>query len=353
MATSCKDVKPWKLEEESTFASFCDWQTTLLTALTRNQKYKTFVDQTHTDHAWKKKHSGVANRGLEPDTSALGVTRSAESKFQDLELMLQYIGTKVPHYLYQDIVDETENIESVWTLIRSYFNFTQNEGTFLDYFDVRPEPDERPERFYRRLRAFVTDNLIKKKSLQHNGAQLEDDEKLSPMVERLIVGRWLDLLHPNLRALIKRQFAADLNQRSIKDLQPALSTAMQHLLAEASMEDFKVNFAQIDLSEDDCQVQAHYTNSRRRPGQGSGPGTRYKSTASSNQRRPPSNVKSGSDPLPVCCVCLSEGRPFRHNVLKCFHIRPEDRRAIGQISRIDASSDPTDMPLPNEQPDDL
>ena len=134
--------------------------------------------------------------------------------------MLQFIGSKVPHYLYGDIVNDTSSIEDVWSLVRSYYNFVQSEANFLDYFDLRQEPGERPERFYRRLRAAVMDSKLRPNGLTHNGKPLTAEEKLCPTAERLIVGRWLELLHPGLRALVKRHFATDLGKMSIKDLQP-------------------------------------------------------------------------------------------------------------------------------------
>ena len=40
-----------------------------------------------------------------------------------------------------------------------------------------------------------------------------------------------------------------------------------------------------------------------------------------------------AEPLPVCGVCLSEGRAFRHDVIECRFVRPCDRYAVQAFSR--------------------
>ena len=42
---------------------------------------------------------------------------------------------------------------------------------------------------------------------------------------------------------------------------------------------------------------------------------------------------SGANALPVCCVCMSEGRAFRHDILECRFVRPCDRYAVQVFSR--------------------
>lgn len=325
MAASNDTVKPWKLTEDETFSTYNDWKTTLMTHLVRNSAYKNFCTN-HADSSWlKTSDSTKPNRGFENDDNAFGIARSASDKVSDLTLMLQYIASKVPHYLYDDIVDESTGLESIWKLVRAYYSFIQSEANMLDYFDMRPEPGERPERFYRRLRATINDNKLRKGGILHDGKPLAEDKKLCPTAERLIVGRWLDLLHPNLRGLVKRQFPSELSTKSVKDIQPTIVTNIEHLMAELTVEDSKVNFT----SSYDDQVAAVNFVTRGRS-RGRFPQNRqraqnhYRGGYHARQQLPPTPIT----PLPVCCVCLAEGRSFRHDVMVCQYVRPADRAAI-------------------------
>ena len=70
---------------------------------------------------------------------------------------------------------------------------------------------ERPLHLCRRLRQFVRDNLLLSSGkIQHDGAVPQRDETLGAITERLIVLRWLEILHPSLPAHVANVFVVDL-----------------------------------------------------------------------------------------------------------------------------------------------
>lgn len=340
MASSLS-VKPWKLEDnnEIVFSDFLDWKATLLTALRTQDVYKPFLES---KCEWRKVSENILNRGLDDEKPGGVVLRSADKRLADLTLMLEFVSSKVPHYLQADIVEESTSLKSVWVSVRNYYGFSQNEANFLSFFDLTWEPNERPERLFRRLRSHVQDNKLSQGGLLYDGKQLTDDEKISPTVDRLVVGRWMDLLHPHLRGIVIRQFASDLQVKSLKDIQPLISKSIDQLLAEARQ-----------LEEKDSQISWVKTKGTK-PKLSFGGNTGYRPnnrqfssgnpsvgnpSIRPNNRQPQSGNSSGTSALPLCAVCLAEGRSFRHDMQFCRYIRPVDRQAVLALCRgIDTAS---------------
>ena len=81
------------------------------------------------------------------------------------------------------------------------------------------------------MRQFVRDSLLLSSGcIQHDGKVPSTNEKFSPTTERLIVLRWLEILHPALPNHICNVFAHDLQTNSIKDLQPRIVKQIDDLL---------------------------------------------------------------------------------------------------------------------------
>ena len=69
--------------------------------------------------------------------------------------------------------------------------------------------------------AHLYDNLLTAGStIRHVGEKVEEDEEMSPTVERLAVLFWLHFIDDHLPGFVSRIYAKDLRSNSIKDLQP-------------------------------------------------------------------------------------------------------------------------------------
>ena len=60
---------------------------------------------------------------------------------------------------------------------------------------------------------------------------------MSPTTERLIVLRWLELLHPALPQHVANVFSHDLQNKSLKDLQQQIVSQIDHLLSDVGKKD--------------------------------------------------------------------------------------------------------------------
>ena len=62
--------------------------------------------------------------------------------------------------------------------------FQSTGAHFIDFIDIKLQPDERPEDLYQRLMVFIEDNLLLRGrgSITHHGENLQedDDDELSP-----------------------------------------------------------------------------------------------------------------------------------------------------------------------------
>ena len=112
----------------------------------------------------------------------------------------------------------------MFKLLRTYYQFAPSESTFLKFASMKREvPNgslERPLELYLRMQQFIRDNLLSSGKIEHDGKIPVAGEALSPTTERLIVLRWLQILHPALPNQVANVFAHDLQTKSLKDLQP-------------------------------------------------------------------------------------------------------------------------------------
>ena len=81
------------------------------------------------------------------------------------------------------------------------------------------------------MRQFIRDNLLLSTGkISHDGKIPAADEKLSPTTERLVVLRWLEILHPQLPNQVAKVFSHDLRRESLKDLQPLILEQIDDLI---------------------------------------------------------------------------------------------------------------------------
>ena len=155
--------------------------------------------------------------------------------------------------LYKDIIEETTKTSDIFKILRNYYQFAPSESTFLKFSAIKRETTagtlERPLHLYLRLRQFIRDNLLLSSGkIQHDGAVPSRDEVLSPTTERLIVLRWLEILHPCLPSHVAHVFAQDLQTKSLKDLQPRINEQIEDLLIQAQNKSEEVNISYAKVS---------------------------------------------------------------------------------------------------------
>ena len=158
---------------------------------------------------------------------------------------------------------------------------------------------------------------------------------MSPTTERLIVLRWLELLHPRLHEHVGKIFSADLRSKSLKDLQPQILEQVDDLLH------------QIDQRQDNSEASLLYTNlssrhgnAPKRPRKWGGNQNYSKSDSESQnysqhsqQRRKFVRREAMDQQIKVkkCDACKAVGEPFiGHTIQNCKNISLRDRQSMLQ-----------------------
>ena len=94
----------------------------------------------------------------DPESVPAGSRKSAHQKASMIDLMLGQIANYCPIISRNSIVKNSTSLNDIWGKIRLHYGFQSTGAHFLDFSDIKLEPDERPEDLSQRLVAFVEDN---------------------------------------------------------------------------------------------------------------------------------------------------------------------------------------------------
>ena len=288
--------KQWSLTRNETITTFEAWRQNLQYTLSLDPNFARFLVDGFT---WQKKTNATPLRGLTDDGGdvAEAARRTAAQKCTHLELMLGQIANYCPIISRNSIVKNSTSVKGVWQAIRLHFGFQTSGSHFLDFNNIRLEPNERPEDLYQRLTSFVEDNLLHADgSIQHHGEVPAEDEELTPTLENLIVLTWLRLIHPELPALVKQRYGTELRLKTLASLKPEISMALDSLLDEVhSLADAKV-------------LRASFKNT-------------HKNVSSDSKKR---SSKS-------CVLCKQAGRHYQHYLSTCKYLPEKDRKYMTKV----------------------
>lgn len=318
-----KAPKPWMLTEDESFSSFRNWKRTIIYNLKAEKKYTAFLKANVT---WEAFTSANPDRGQadDEDMAAEGAV-SKEVKAENLNDMLGYIAQYSPVELNTEISCNNTSLDEVWQSIRDYFGFKQSEAQFLKYSSLKWETNERPEKLYRKVVAHLQDNLLTTDcDLLHNKKKPIANEEMSPTVERLAVIKWMELIDPDLPALVGRTFAHDLQIKTLKDLQPQIRDSMEHLLEQLKDKRADLQASKVRAEESVMAAQSGTDRFQSKPRPTFGrprtfnkPASKFTMNASGQSRK-------------ECSVCRAAHRRFTgHTYMECDYVsKAEKREAI-------------------------
>ena len=200
-------------------------------------------------------------------------------------------------------------MRTIWQAIRAHYGFQSTGAHFLDFNNIRLEPDERPEDLYQRLLSFIDDNLlIANGNIRHHGEDVSTDEELTPSLENIIVLTWLRLIHADLPTLVKQRYGTELRSQTLASLKPEISQALDSLLDE------------IHSSNEAKVLRTAFRRSSQQ---------RDNRSASSQ----PSNNKGGA--TKCCPICKQAKRSqFQHYLSKCPFLPNEDRQYLTRTRQV-------------------
>ena len=327
--------KQWCLTKHETVTTFENWRQNLKYTLSLDANFAQFLVEGVT---WLKKSRDNPLRGFNDDGQDVQADRrhTAQQKVTQLELMLGQVANFCPVISRNTIVRNSTSIDTIWQAIRTHFGFQSTGAHFIDFADIKLEPQERPEDLFQRLMAFADDNLLQQNGpISHHGEIPASEEEMSPSLENFIVLTWLQLINKDLPRLVKQRYGTELRSRTLASIKPEISQAMDSLLEE------------VHATDDIRVMRSAVPNQRfqdRRPASSQ---KRYGSSSS----RPRSSKE--------CPLCKQAGRPnFDHFLSMCNFLPESDRKFMVKarlISSIDDEDDsvcdPVDMNTP-APPDD-
>ena len=217
------------VSKRETITSYECWRQNLQYTLSFDANFAPFlVDQA----TWGKKTNTSPLRDLCDDSDGTPglIRRTAQQKVAHLELMLGQIGNFCPIISRNTIVKNSTSMNSIWQAIRLH-GFQTSGAHFLDFADLKLEPDENNEDRFQLLMAFIDDNLMTVGGgISHHDEFPAVDEDVSPSLENMIVLHWLKLIHQGLPRLVKQRYGSELRSRTLASLKPDIFQDTSSLL---------------------------------------------------------------------------------------------------------------------------
>ena len=326
MASAPRAPKQWCLTKHETVNSFENWRQNLIYTLTLDSNFAPFLGD---DCSWAKKTKSEPLRGFTDDPTSVPTEsrKSAHQKASMLDLMLGQIANFCPVISRNSIVKNSTSLNDIWGRIRLHYGFQSTGAHFLDFNDIKLEPDERPEDLFQRLVAFVEDNLLTVTGgISHHGDRVKEDEELTPTLENFIVLQWLQLINSELPRLVKQRYGTELRSRTLASLKPEISQALDSLLDEIHTSES--SRAMRTLTSPPLRAQRFQRPSTLR-----------------GRRNPQTRTRIPQRTSKYCPLCREARRPDNHYLSECTYLPEQDRRFIAkarQVANIFESDDEND-----------
>ena len=197
--TTTKVPPPRKLTENEDNDSFDDFWFQVTCYYSRDEAFKPIFDDPNL--TWQAPN--VTHRGL-----------SDAKKAANLNTLLRALATYAAGpYIRTNILEKTRSLQDVKKEFMKYLEIDLTDLTALEWFDIRRRPTERPLVFYMRLRYHMSKHLLQQNDT-YQGKIMEENETLTPSMERFIVMEWLHRLDERLVNFVKEKFSTELSSGS-------------------------------------------------------------------------------------------------------------------------------------------
>lgn len=270
--------KQWQLTTDETISTFEAWKDNLLYILEENDANELFL-----------------NRGASWKRSSEDSYRGYTDAFKDrntrrLERMLGQIANFCPTYSRTEIIYESTCLEDVWSMLRTHYQLQVTGASILDFHDFKPNPGEKNEDLYQRLKVFLEGNLLSTTSkVKHMCKAIAHNEVMTPLLQNVLVAQWLHIIHPSLPGIVKQRYATVLRHNTLASIKPEISIALQSMIDELH-------------SSEDGQVRRLNQQFRR--------------------SQPPRSQK-------FCSICKRNRRPYTsHDTFECRNAKPSRNRTV-------------------------
>ena len=189
-------LAPRKLEQVETLQTLNHWRTVVKNYFRRCQYYSIFLSP-------GLKWDNSPTKGF-TENETVGLKRNPTALAADLEGFLSTIGTYLPFdYVTEKLIQETTDLDSVWSLIYEIYDAELVTSNYLDYALMSRETGETYRNFYNRLVGFTRQHLPKKSFTAEGVTCPQDGEQLSVALLDNIAIHWLLSIDKRLNGIIR------------------------------------------------------------------------------------------------------------------------------------------------------
>ena len=279
-------------------------------------------------HEWESKevNENRIARLTPRDARELNAEEQADkltSVREKLRTVLSIIGKCVAEGHYNTVIRHSTSIKSIYNTLRADYDLKAKGVHFFQILSLKYDGEKNtPISFYNQYRSLIINNLSKAgETIKYKGNQvLTEDEKMSPMLEDLILLNVLREIDPRLPAFVKVHYNHKMQSTDkIMDMKSDMMVNIGSFLQQLDSEEQNYSLKEA----------ASLGAFRPKPQQLN---TRFRRT------RKPNNARQNKSSY--CRMCWLEGHPREiftgHNFgeQSCISISDKDRRVMNEANKL-------------------
>ena len=259
------------------------------------------------------------NDDVSPDNDRNADAEKLRLRRKELHSMLSIIGGKCDQYDYDDILNMSTSLDSIWSMIELAYDIGRKGVNFLELCKIKFSKGESPIKFYKRIYHHIMDNMYKNGDA-FKGRILTENETLSPTLLNFMLFYTLESIDKRLVQIVKEKWGHVLDDsKSIHELKDIILKAVPDMISQLDAKEYEANSLAILTAANKANKQR--TNSRF-------------SKSNSNYNRL------------FCRLCQTAGDPKRiyttHNVGNCRRWTKKDVEDL-RVMMCELKTDPNDF----------
>ena len=249
-SNKCKVEIPSQLPESGlTRVQGKSWKDSMLIYLKQNDNFLPFLPggryaswlsaETNTDRI--ERLDPIDERNSEDQQAKMDMLIKRQ---RDLSTMLNIIARKVDTYDYDDVMNLSTSIESIWNMIDLVYDIGRKGVHFLDLAKIKYDKGDSPSKHYKKIYHHFQDNLYKKNDvlLFKNNSKLKENEIMSPTMLNFILFYTIETIDKRLMKVIKEKWGHIMDEKTcLHDLKDTLLKAVPDLIKRLDEKELEAN----------------------------------------------------------------------------------------------------------------